>query len=467
MKPFYHELLTLCGFEEKDITQHQPRIEKTFANLALGPEDMDRAAARVKKRFDIRLEGIRKALGVWLKELFDVVLAREEGKKIIYFGYPPFQYTGLAIKAAAKNKDDFYVGCPEVVFCQTLGQIFNKLNPILEEGEALGMAPGHAMCSLLQIKNGALAKNMIPQPDLSIATSYFCDMGPKADELMQYRYGYPVLYVDSCMDSAWGEWPDYDPERVHYLGDQLNRMFEILKDMFGLEIDETVWNNSRFLAGRLYMGINELNKLLAADPVPLGVADTELIMNFPYGCTGIAMEEGAEAVEILAKEMQERVNAGIGVVPKNSPRVLLGFQSLIDPVFNQLIEEVGLAVPATMTLLPPPPFPKSKPYPTLGEKRAEKAMYGGFYHSSYGNIKRTEESLKFAEVDGIIYNYQFSCRPLVCNSKLTKLHLEKETGIPILLLDMDFYDDRNYSAAALRTRLEAFAEMLKARKAAT
>ena len=54
----------------------------------------------------------------------------------------------------------------------------------------------------------------------------------------------------------------------------------------------------------------------------------------------------------------------------------------------------------------------------------------------------------------------------MCNSKLLKLHIEKEKGLPTLLLDMDIYDDRNYSAAALRTRLEAFAEMLKARKAA-
>jgi hypothetical protein len=147
--------------------------------------------------------------------------------------------------------------------------------------------------------------------------------------------------------------------------------------------------------------------------------------------------------------------------------VALAFQSLIDPVFNQMIGEVGLAVPVVAILLPPPPSPASKAYETLslGEKRAEKAMYGGAYHSSYGLIKRMEESLKFAEVDGMIYNYQFSCRPLACNSKLLKLHIEKERGLPTLLLDMDFYDDRNYSAAALRTRLEAFSEMLKARKA--
>jgi len=468
MTAYYDELLTLCAFDQAEIEDQRGRIESTFTKLGLGPADMERAVSRVEKSFDMELLGVRKALGVWLKELFDVVLARDEGKKLIYFGYPPFQYIGLVIKAATESKGDFYIGCPEVVLCQTLGQIFNKLNPVLEEGEAKGLAPGHAMCSLLQIKNGALEKGFLPIPDMSIATSYFCDMGPEADELMQYKYGYPVQYIDSCLDSRWGEWPAFDPEKVHYLGSQVNDLFKSLKDLFGLEINEEVWNNARFLAGRLYLATNQLNEHLIADPVPLGVADSELIINFPMGCTGIAMEEGAEAVEILAREVGERVEKGIGVVPKHSPRVAIAFQSLIDPVFNQMIGEVGLAVPVVAVLLPPPPTPKSDSYETLtlGEKRAEKAMYSGAYHSSYGLIKRMEESLKFAEVDGMIYNYQFSCRPLACNSKLLKLHIEKERGLPTLLLDMDFYDDRNYSAAALRTRLEAFSEMLKARKTA-
>ncbi len=280
MTAYYDELLTLCAFDQEEIEDQRPRIESAFDKLGLDTTDMERAVTRVQKVFDIELLGVRKALGVWIKELFDVVLAREEGKKLIYFGYPPFQYIGLVIKAATGSKDDFYVGCPEVVLCQTLGQIFNKLNPILEEGEAKGLAPGHAMCSLLQIKNGALEKGILPIPDMSIATSYFCDMGPKADELMQYKYGYPVQYVDSCLDSPWGEWPEFDPEKVHYLGRQVNDLFKSLKDLFGLEINEEIWNNARFLAGRLYLATNQLNQYLIADPVPLGVADSELIINW-------------------------------------------------------------------------------------------------------------------------------------------------------------------------------------------
>jgi hypothetical protein len=462
---YYDELLNLCAFDESEIATQRPRIEKTFNKLDLGPQDMERAVARIRENFDIELMGMRRVLGIWLKELFDVVLAREEGKKIIYFGYPPFQYTGLAIKAAAKSRKDFYVGCPEVVLCETLGQIFDKIVPVLEAGESAGLPPGHAMCSLLQIKLGALEKGLIPVPDMGIATSYFCDMGPKADELIQHKYGYPIEYVDSCLDARWGTWPLYDPETVIYLGAHLNKLFRTLHEMFGIEINKDTWQQARLVAGRLYTAINELNKYLTADPVPLSVVDSQMIFNIPLGCTEVAMEEGPEAVEILAKEVKKRVEQEIGVVAKGSPRVITLLHSFIDPVVNRLIEDVGLAVPINIALLPPPKPIEPYPFPTLGEKRAEQAMFGGAYHSTYGWIKRSTAGLDVAGVDGVIWSYPFSCRPLVCTSKLTKLEVEKEFGLPTLLLEMDLYDSRNYSAASLRTRLEAFAEMLRTKKA--
>ncbi|MEN8246331.1 MAG: 2-hydroxyacyl-CoA dehydratase family protein, partial [Thermodesulfobacteriota bacterium] len=351
----YNELLTLCGFEPDEIQRQRHRIETTFQRLNLGADDMDRAVLRLRTYFDLELMGVRKAIGVWLKELIDLVMARDEGKKIIYYGYPPFQYTGLVIKKASEAVGDFYVACPEVILCETLGQIFGKLNPLLEAGETGGLPPGHAMCSLLQIKDGALSLGYIPAPDLSISTSYFCDMGPKADELMQYKHGgYPVEFFDSCMDSPWGEWPAYDPQLVYYLGGQLDQLFSSLQDRFGFVIDETVWAASRKLAGPLYAATNRLNKSLVANPLPLGPVEAQLIVNYPSACTGIAMKEGAEAIEIMAEELEKRVETGAGVLPKDAPRVLIGFPSFVDPALNRLIQDAGLAVPAHSLLLGPP-----------------------------------------------------------------------------------------------------------------
>jgi len=67
-------------------------------------------------------------------------------------------------------------------------------------------------------------------------------------------------------------------------------------------------------------------------------------------------------------------------------------------------------------------------------------------------------------MDGVIWGYLYHCRPLAQSSHFLKKWVEETTGLPTLSLEMDIYDSRNYSAAALRTRVETFAEMLRARR---
>ena len=88
MTNYYDELLKLCGFEDEEIKRESPRIDKAFQRLELGPEDMKSAESWVRQNHDIELLGVRKVLRLWLKELVDLVLARDEGKKLVYYGFP-------------------------------------------------------------------------------------------------------------------------------------------------------------------------------------------------------------------------------------------------------------------------------------------------------------------------------------------------------------------------------------------
>src|SRR4030042_703128 len=140
MADYYDELFTLCGFENEEIEEERPRIEKTFERLGIGPEDMETADNWVRQNHDVTLKGVRKLLGAWLKELIDLVLARDEGKKIVYYGFPAILGPGLMLSASSK---DVFVCAPDMVLDHTMGQIFNKLAPILEAGEVNGLPPGH------------------------------------------------------------------------------------------------------------------------------------------------------------------------------------------------------------------------------------------------------------------------------------------------------------------------------------
>jgi len=463
MADYYDDLLKLCGWEDDEINKERQRIDKTFQKLGLGPEDMKRADSWVRQNHEVQLEGVRKLLGAWLKELVDLVLAKDEGKKIVYYTFPSIQGPGMAIKAAAPEA--VYCSVPDVVLCHTLGQIFNKLTPILEAGEENGLPPGHAMCSLRQISVGALAEGIIPIPDMVMAPGYFCDLGSKVDELLHERYGYPAVYIDGAIDSRWGEYPDYLPKRVEFLGAELNKLFGLVKEILGVEVTSDAWDEAISTSRHLFRAMGRLTQLMTADPMPISAVETGLCQMLATASTGRAMTEGPEAVDILCQEVERRVDEGIGVVEKGAPRIINFVTHASDASVMHMMENAGLAMAAQLVTVPPPKAPNPTTYTTLGEVRAEWEMRVGLYHSSYGLIKRCGDSVEALKIDGVIWGYLFNCRPFALMSYIPKQWLEEVVGVPTLSLEMDIYDGRNYTASALRTRVETFAEMLRARKA--
>jgi hypothetical protein len=466
MTHYYNELLKLCGFEDEEIEKERSRIEKTFERLGIGPEDMEPADKWVRQNHDVTLTGVRKLLGAWLKELIDLVLARDEGKKIVYYGFPTILGPGLMLKASS---EDVFVCAPDMILCHTMGQIFNKLTPILEAGEANGLPPGHSLCSLWQVKIGGVAKGMIPVPDFALASSYFCDMGSKADDLVTALFGTPIAYIDGVMDSKWGEYPDFLPERVQYLGAQINQALNKAEKVLGIKIAPDAWEKSQE-GGQAFVGnLLKLIELLKADPVPVSVAELELLEALSGASTGRGIMEGIKAMEILISELEERIKAGIGVTEKGAPRVMIILGHTSDARVTRLIESSGLAVPMTIILAvvggPPPELgTKKMTYNTPGEIMAARELAAGMYHGTDSIIKRFQGGAEVMKLDGFIVNYLFNCRPSATLSHSVPKYLGEVTGLPVLPLEVDCYDSRSYSAASLKTKVETFAEMLKARK---
>jgi len=463
MANYYDEFLTeICGFEVNEINKERSRIEKAFQKLEIKTQDIEVAKNWVRQNHDVSLMGVKKLLGAWLKELIDLVLAKDEGKKVVYYGFPSIQGPGMAI---SKASEEVYCVCPDVVLCHTMGQIFNKLSPILEAGEANGLPPGHGLCSLQQIRVGALALGIIPVPDLVFTSSYFCDMGSKADELLHYRYGHPTIYVDGSMDSKWGEYPAYLQKRVEFLGAQLDQLFDRTKEILGVEVTIDTWEKVMSISREMYKGVSQLNELMKSDPMPISQAEVGLAIWLASGSSGRALTEGPAAIAILSEEVREKVRNKIGIVEKGAPRVMTMITHYSDASITRMIENAGLAYSATLLSAPPPKAKSKSLYRTLGEKIAEREMRLGSYHSSYGIVQRCVQAINDLNIDGVIWNYLYNCRPLSLHSHFLKRWVEENTGIPTLSLETDNYDSRSYSAESLKTRVETFAEMLRTRRA--
>jgi len=459
----YHRLLEICGFEPNEIMAERPRIEYVLHKIGLKTDDLLKAETRVQQYLEVELVGIRKLLRAWLLELFDLMTAKEDGKTVVYYGYPSIQGPGMAIKAAAP--EGLYIGCPDVILCHTLGLIFDRLNPLLEAAEVNGLPAGHGLCSLQQIRNGALALGIIPVPDLVTGSSYYCDMGSKADELLHQRYGQPAIYIDGSMDTPWGQYPGYDPERLVFFGEQIDKLFTKVHDIIGVRATAESMMKAMETSRTMLSALGRLTYLMMSDPIPISGVASGMAVNLAGASTGRSMTDGPDAVITLCEEVQARVSTGTGIVEKGAPRVMIFAPPLSAPAITTMIEHVGLAVAASFVTVPPPKRDKNLPLTTVGRTLAEAAMRGGAFHSTYGFAMRWVDAVKTLNMDGVIWGYQYNCRPMSIGSHLVKQVIEQETGVPTLSLEMDYYETRNYSAEALRTRVEAFAEMLKSRKA--
>jgi benzoyl-CoA reductase/2-hydroxyglutaryl-CoA dehydratase subunit BcrC/BadD/HgdB len=78
---------------------------------------------------------------------------------------------------------------------------------------------------------------------------------------------------------------------------------------------------------------------------------------------------------------------------------------------------------------------------------------------------RLAQLCKEADLDGVVLNYVIGCRDLCITPFKTRELVMKELGIPVLMLEVNMSDTRDYSAESMRNRVEAFTETVKAKKA--
>jgi hypothetical protein len=98
----------------------------------------------------------------------------------------------------------------------------------------------------------------------------------------------------------------------------------------------------------LFSTIGRIIYLMMADPMPISGVASGMAINLAAASTGRSMTEGPEAINILCREVQERIDKGIGVVEKGAPRVLNFAQHFSDPGITHMMEAAGLAVAATI-----------------------------------------------------------------------------------------------------------------------
>jgi benzoyl-CoA reductase/2-hydroxyglutaryl-CoA dehydratase subunit BcrC/BadD/HgdB len=338
-----------------------------------------------------------------------------------------------------------------VEFVGAMLAVSGGVEPMLLESEQLGYSTD--CCAYHRAVTGASRKGLMPVPDFLIATSAPCSGGIAVIENLT-RYFDKDLYTIHVP-------PRRDREAVEYLADQIRGMVDFVADYTDRPLDPArlreVINNTN----RAREVIAEMYRLAQAVPTPARRRD---MINFGIVMTlFVGTPEAIKIAETYRDEFASKVAAGTSGISDEQVR-LLWFQNRIqfkNPLEEMLEEECATAIVADeLNDITWEPIDPDDPYTGFAERILSVSLTGTVDH----RVKILQRLARDYQVDGAINPCHWGCRQGAGGRGLVEEGL-KQIGVPVLNLEVDCIDPRNFSEGQLRTRILAFIEMLKDRKA--
>jgi benzoyl-CoA reductase/2-hydroxyglutaryl-CoA dehydratase subunit BcrC/BadD/HgdB len=459
------ELLALCGYEANEMELELPRVRKAFTKLGITDEDIEVGKKRLTTYYDIELKGVRKLFGLFVKELVNITLAKEEGKQKIIHGCmaPTFEVLGSALRS---NSKDVFVMVPNPPFMLVLGCIFGKFVPILEAAEKQWLKSGLVShCAMVKTRLGLFALDWIPKPDLLVTSGSLCETSPKTNDLLHELYDIPTCCYDTVQDRELWEYPD-SSRAIQLSAKGMRRMVQRIQEEVGFEItDSMVWEVLR-VKDNYATAVDKVHDLIrTSDPVPICSNHENLMMWLnPVPLSLDNLHVATDAVNTLYEELQERVDRGMGVVEKGSPRIFIILPNHhTDPRLEHLVNEVGMAIvatdmefTATSGMSVSSAEPRKDPYEAMSQY-----LQSSLLLPLSGRISVILEACKRLHVDGVLDHYHVGCRSVAGDALIIKDAITKELGTPVLLLEWENFDPRVYQHEQYKTRLELFKSTLR------
>jgi benzoyl-CoA reductase/2-hydroxyglutaryl-CoA dehydratase subunit BcrC/BadD/HgdB len=464
MNKAYKEYFDTLGFAPVEVEKELPRIKKAFAKLGVTTEDLAICRKRLSEALDLSLAGARKCLQVFFNETVNLVLAGEEHEKVIYTTLPGGG--GMFVAPLMVGHPEVYAQCVDMLTVVSLHPLFNKQVRCLEAGERY-LPAGNVHCGGFRTLLGAMDLGIFAKPDLMVSWGVYCDEGPKASALIAEMNKVPIIYIDEYQD-----FPSDEPLKIplpRYLEFVAGEMRKALKDIekvLGYDVPDDMLMQAMMELAPIQSDYGTIQQLmLECDPVPLGMPDCMYAFALSaISCTPQDQILRLEALKTLREEVEQRAKRGEGPVKKGSPRILETVPSFSDPTSNHIFQECGLQVVGTdMAMYPPegagvPDLTGCYDFHTF----IAKAIMATPASAGIAVRKLVMSAIvKKYKLDGVVLDVTYTCRVGAADSQIMKNFIEKELGIPALIMEHDVYDPRFFTPGQVRTRIETFAEQVR------
>jgi len=462
--------LKYIAFTDEQIESFMPKFLYALPILELTEDDLQFSMEEwLPQNFDMEYEGVKKLMGATLRELVEIAHTNEykkQGVKLVYGILPAVQANYTAIKEAGGDK--VFVSFPDIWLLHGLQYLFHKVDPCLEKAEEDGFTYGCRHCALNKARVGAYAKGMLAAPHVSWAWGFNCDEGPKTDEYIDMLYGegqWPHVITRLPHDTHWGEIDDEIEERVAYLAKQLRDGQEQVEAITGFKVQpEHLAKAVKDCQRRAFKAGSLVQVVCKSNPQVLGSNALSMFTNIFSLPMNVGLDYFEDAVDIMLREARKAAREGKGVIVKDAPKLGCYFVPYCVPWVERMFRENGVALSFSTVLTPNKKLLQPLSYEDPVMASAEQWLRMPIGQNMRYEIDSMIEKVKLNQVDGMVMGFFDFDRWLGAHQKMCAKIIEEETNIPHFYIEADFWEDRDYSPEALKTRIESICQVIKMKK---
>lgn len=358
---------------------------------------------------------------------------------------------------------DVWPGFPESSAC-TAGMC-EITQPLIEHAEGMGYS--RDLCAYMKTSVGAFDKGYpydfggSPVADMYFGTNGVCDTHAKWFENEARKHGRPYFAMDvPCVVSGSDE--DRWAIDSDYIVAQLYDLITFLEQQTGKKFDEekfmNIVNKSQECS-RLYLEFFDYRKKIPA-------AEYFVFMRvFMYAVFAMwDLDAGIKYYRNVLEKMKKRYAKAPEKIGKPEKYRLMweGITIWYGTDFYKELEKKGAHV--VYELYTESSAFRRKKTSTLDEtfrQMAKEFTSATYVLEQDRRIPFIEEKIKDYSIDGLILHANMSCRPSAAGMQDVKTEIEKRSKIPVLILTCDMIDPRAFSEGQVRTRIDAFIEMME------
>jgi bcr-type benzoyl-CoA reductase subunit B len=336
---------------------------------------------------------------------------------------------------------------------------------LYEKAEAMGYASD--LCSYAcsdiacaPINGGPIGG--LPRPDMLICCNNICGTVLKWYEIQARYFNVPLFILDTPFCHT-----EYTREMRKYVRRQIDEYIRFLEEHCGKKYDYDRMKE----VGKLSVTGQKLWQAVLDTtmhkPAPMSAFDAFFHLALIVTLRGT--QQAVDYYEMLLAEMKKRIADGIGAIPNERYRLL--WDNL--PVWYRtkwLSEKFAAQDACLVADTYTSAWCGSLKY--VDENNFLETM-AECYTRIYLNIgvdemARTVMAMvdKYG-VDGIVMHSNRSCKPYSLGQYDIQRIVEKQKGIPSLMLEADMTDERKFSESQIETRIDAFIEILQEKKRKT